>query len=409
MLSHEITNFRIDSRGRAWGTCPEHPDDTYESAYMQADPLDEAQWECIACALAKQRGMGWRINDNGLCVVELDFWADPDKDPETEAGRKWYTELEASYRQRPRALRQEYFRDHDAQSGVLIYPEFSMKAHLRPDLEFDPKLELVACFDWGIVHPAAVFFQVDAHGRFNVLLEVLGFHTPITHFFTELHRLMELRFLPGWGLAGRDLTPDLLSRLQLELGKIYGCGDPAGNNRNSHGVSDIMFIQHFGWTLRRHMYSSPGKMIERVRALLLPAEDGQPRLALKGETFQVKGALPASPMRSDRPGTLLQGFLSGYQYRHDRRGALILGSEGAMPCKDIYSHLQDALSNGVLHRFRLETEQEVQIPHILEGRRDFVNLRRINNWDGQGNGYEMNNQLAREIHGDVPRAAPHGL
>ena len=77
------------------------------------------------------RGMSVRTTSLGFRVLRLHYTADPEKDPTTELGKRWYDEARKGM---PEARwRQEYELDYGALSGQLVFPTFEETVHVVPD------------------------------------------------------------------------------------------------------------------------------------------------------------------------------------------------------------------------------------------------------------------------------------
>jgi hypothetical protein len=77
------------------------------------------------------KGLGVRTTSLGFRVLRLHYSADPDKDPATEHGARWYEEARKGM---PDARwRQEYELDYGALSGQLVFPTFEETIHVVPD------------------------------------------------------------------------------------------------------------------------------------------------------------------------------------------------------------------------------------------------------------------------------------
>jgi hypothetical protein len=74
------------------------------------------------------KGISTRKTSLGWDVFRLHYTADPDKDPNTPAGKKW---CEETFKGLPDARRRkEYEIDYGAMGGQLVFPEFDESIHL---------------------------------------------------------------------------------------------------------------------------------------------------------------------------------------------------------------------------------------------------------------------------------------
>lgn len=102
------------------------------------------------------KGITERKNNNGFHVFELHYSADADKDPDTEAGKKW---IKAEKVGMPESKwRQEYEIDWFALSGDLIYPEFSKEKHLIEPFIIPKDWTRYMAIDPGLQKPTAMLW-----------------------------------------------------------------------------------------------------------------------------------------------------------------------------------------------------------------------------------------------------------
>jgi len=346
--------------------------------HTRFEPEDPEAYRCDFCVADATFGIEAHVNEhNGIYVVGLDFWADPAKNPRHPEGKAWIRAKERAYANEPWRFRQEYLRDHDCETGARIYPEFNIGDHYDADLGFNPDKLLVLSFDWGLVHPAAIFGQwVD--GTFNILTEILGFDTPLPHFLEQVGVIMSQKFFLQWGLGRSKVSPRLVEALQNDATpKLFCCGDHAGQGRSNMGVSDVQFVSRLGYNIHTR-FTMPSRRIEKVRSLLPIREDGKARLKLRGQAFSVRGTDPAKPFPNEQPGTAYTGFLGGYKYEADAHGVLRLTRNGPTPSKDVYSHIQDAISEAVEHTLEMLESEKPVLDHPMDGMPGFVNLRKLN-------------------------------
>lgn len=123
-------------------------------------------------------GLAFRWTSRGICVMEIDYWADPEKTPEwAEKQRRLYT---------LRQWKREMLRDWTTAEGDAFFPEFTINPDLYqlkiPCLSPGP---VIRGWDFGFRGPACVWMQVLPNGRVLVLRELLALHTEI-HEFRDL-------------------------------------------------------------------------------------------------------------------------------------------------------------------------------------------------------------------------------
>jgi hypothetical protein len=97
------------------------------------------------------KGISTRKTSLGWDVFRLHYTADPDKDPDTPAGKKW---CEETFKGLPDARRRKEFEiDYGAMGGQLVFPEFDESIHVvEHNLPLSPH-------DW------TVWLACDPHPR----------------------------------------------------------------------------------------------------------------------------------------------------------------------------------------------------------------------------------------------------
>lgn len=98
-------------------------------------------------------GLDFKRNSQGHRIARLHYTADPEKNPATPAGQKWFEDTSNKYLGGVSSLqwRQEYEIDFAAGSGELVFPSFLQdKGHYVVDpFELDESYVLFGCMDWG--------------------------------------------------------------------------------------------------------------------------------------------------------------------------------------------------------------------------------------------------------------------
>ena len=83
------------------------------------------------------KGIAKRTTKLGFNILRLHFSCDPDKDPETEAGKRWYDDARRGMSDA--RWRQEFEIDYGALGGQRVFPEFEETLHVVPaQLPIDP-------------------------------------------------------------------------------------------------------------------------------------------------------------------------------------------------------------------------------------------------------------------------------
>lgn len=124
------------------------------------------------------KGLRLTRNSSDHPVLWLHYSADPLKDPETEAGKKWVTEEKKAIMAdlNPQKWRAEYEMDFMAGSGDLVFPTFlrDRNRYVVPNVKLDETFLYYGGLDWG-TRNYTVFTIVaeDPKGRFYAIHEQL--------------------------------------------------------------------------------------------------------------------------------------------------------------------------------------------------------------------------------------------
>jgi hypothetical protein len=116
------------------------------------------------------KGLSIRTTSLGFRVLRLHYSCDPDKDPVTDEGKRWYDEARKGM---PDArFRQEYELDYGALSGQLVFPTFEETIHVVPQqFPLDPKCSTVwmACDPHPRTAHAFLWLAVNREGEMGVV------------------------------------------------------------------------------------------------------------------------------------------------------------------------------------------------------------------------------------------------
>ncbi len=92
------------------------------------------------------KGLATRTTKLGFHILRLHYSCDPDKDPDTPAGKKWYAE--ARQNMSDARFRQEYELDYGALGGQRVFPDFEETLHVvepRFPIKSDAMTVWLAC------------------------------------------------------------------------------------------------------------------------------------------------------------------------------------------------------------------------------------------------------------------------
>lgn len=203
--------------------------------------------------------------------------------------------------------------------GEPVYGKvFKRGLHVNDRIVLAPNLPLLESWDFGQKHPAVLWSQLTLDGAWFVLAEIMGSDEYI-----------------------EDFTPKVIqlrSQLFPDVGEVWSCCDPAGADRNSHGLrhSAIDVLRDFGVFPRfikgSNMLDKRDWSIQQIARYML-------RLTPRGPALQVH----------PRCATLIDGFEAGYVYDPGIRQTTQTPNI-RRPKKDgFYDHLQNTAEYTMLN------------------------------------------------------------
>lgn len=227
----------------------------------------------------------------------------------------YYDELRAALKGKDHLLKR--FVDGEVVSiypGVPVFAhDFNQATHVRNELIYVPDNEIIFGFDAGeSITPAAVWLQIDAHGRILVLCELQAGYTD--------DRLREGIGTAEFAQQIKQITGTLFPKARP--GVVYA--DPAVGHRQAtdkKSVEDILVAE--GFVIEQSERSIESR-VESIRERLQRSLGGEPSILFS---------------RSRCP-LLIEGLSGGYRYRTTMMADRILGST---PIKDVFSNPMDAL------------------------------------------------------------------
>jgi len=184
----------------------------------------------------------------GAPVMSIHYSADPDKNTETEQGRKWYKHFSTAWPGGPTGpkWRQEMEIDFGAMTGQRVFADFdelSVNVIIDPP-DVDDNIPLYASYDYGIHFPCSwgiyAVFSLDDIVKID---EIVESHTPAA----EQARLLKRKpYFPL--LRGIIGDPSIWNRSQHKGSELVSIGDllaeegvHVDRGRNEPGV-DLAFI-----------------------------------------------------------------------------------------------------------------------------------------------------------------------
>lgn len=196
--------------------------------------------------------------------------------------------------------------------GKPVYREqWNDHIHVNPNVIYTPDEPIAVGLDFGLT-PAAVFGQMTARGKINILAELTSEGMGINQFYTFVIKpFIKRTFTPG--------------------SHITWIGDPSGNKRADTDEQTVFKeLEELGIDVEPANTNSPVMRIEAVRYYLELMTQGEP-------AFQLH---PSCKM-------LRKGFNGGYKYRRIQ----VVGDERftSVPDKNKFSHPHDALQYLMLY------------------------------------------------------------
>jgi hypothetical protein len=242
------------------------------------------------------RGVGIRQNKNGFVAMRIHYSADPDKDPSTPLGAKWYEEARAG------VTDEQWNREMEisfvAAGGRKVYSGFSRIVHTR-ELEYRSEKTLYRCWDFGHNHPAVLWAQLNDSDQLCILREHQGTDISIYDWAPQILALTEEKF------------PNA---------KIADFCDPAGAQKSDLSDFTRVDILRKEFKVRcRYQKIAIQTGLEWVRKLMKVRADGSPGILIDSRYCPI----------------LIEGIEGGYVMKK---------SDPDVPEEDDwYEHLQDVL------------------------------------------------------------------
>lgn len=284
-------------------------------------------------------GVDGRQNANGFYSMRIFYYADPDKNPKTEAGRAWCEEAKRGMP--PEQWDREFEISFGTGGGHRIYNGFSRLVHAGRKPVYSKDRTLYITWDFGYHHPAVLWAQINDSGQLAFLREMQGTDETI------------YKFVPRVLDATREYFPDA---------KVAHFCDPAGaqkSDKSDKTTVDILRTEfHVNPRFQRIMITIG---LDWIRKLLMVRDDGEPGILVD----------------PDKCPILVEGFEGGYVSKT---------SDPDMPADDgYYEHTQDCariLVNNIHRKLGLTARNE---PAVVERRK--THGRTVSNAFGQGNQY----------------------
>ena len=197
--------------------------------------------------------------------------------------------------------------------GQPFYDGYKEDIHNK-SLVYDPNRRLIRVWDYGFLHPAVSFHQIDSHGRWKVLREHMG----------------ENMTIQSYGEFIKTKCKEWYPKAEYE-----DYGDPAGNQKNDKSEkTSVQILASMGIfvTSRASTYRDRKEIIERKLSTII---DGLPALMV------------------DKSCTIINdGFLGGYHYPVYKEGQQFNPRRFELPYKDgYYEHLLNTVEYFAVNTF----------------------------------------------------------
>lgn len=201
-------------------------------------------------------GVSLRMKKNGIQVLTLHYSADPDRNPETEAGARWYQDAKANYSSES-AWKREQEIDYMAGGGERVFAKVLEKFHddvviTDPNWVPDPRWDVLCGFDHGKVNATALEkAYIDFDGNLYFAGEFYSMKRE--EWENEVaQNAVEMLKMPGldqmrWCMADPSIFPD--SQVQKDgtyssINKSYVKNGVRFLRQFDGERSDLTFVEH---------------------------------------------------------------------------------------------------------------------------------------------------------------------
>jgi hypothetical protein len=234
------------------------------------------------------KGFSVRENELGITAVRIHYSADPEKDPDTEGGRKWIETMRRLYPD-PNNFAQELEINFWVAQGTRVYPQFTEAQHAIPTAHRERKV-LYRSWDFGWHAPVCLVGQIDPQDRLVCLREIVG-HETTTKEFAEDVVARCATWYPTHSAGFQDFCDPAGQQVDATASERSEARDVEVLNKLG-----VYPKWEYGWS-RKH-----GRAL--VHQLLQVRQDNTPSLYVD----------------SARCPVLMQGFLGKYVYPEKRGG-----------------------------------------------------------------------------------------
>ena len=262
--------------------------------------------------------------NEGHWLAKLTDPEDKDYDPDIEQWmlntRENWDNLPADYRDSLESMPESWKKKYlDGEYGFIpdgdpFYQGFKESIHKREIPVLSGK-ELLLGWDYGFRHPACVITQIDSHGKWGAIREIVGTNITIRQFAEVVKQFLNVNF-NGYS--------------------TMSYGDPAGkqvNDKSEKTSEDVLRSKGFNVISQPSTYRDRKEIIEGKLATLV---GGVPALTVD----------PACKI-------IVDGFLGGYHYPMIQQGQQFTAVKTEQPYRDgFYEHIMNALEYIAVNVFK---------------------------------------------------------
>lgn len=266
------------------------------------------------------KGITTWVTEDGIRVLRIHYSADPGKDPETDAGKRWLDEYLKGYIGgiKGKDWKSEMDIDFSVFRGKAVYPTFSSELHIA-SRQLDPirGVPIIRGWDFGLT-PACTFSQLTPSSRWLI--------------FPCLHTTDR----EGIGITtfGQEVVE--YSNLTYQGFKFVDYGDPAAFQRSQVDERTCaMVLSSMGVNLM------PGDVGSRSRDDIVRV---QLERLVNGVPF-----VQVCPTAS----FMIQGFAGGFQYQEIGKTGIFTEEHA----KNAFSHAHEGLQYAASRMFKSSDPQ----------------------------------------------------
>ena len=195
-------------------------------------------------------------NKQGHTVVRLHYSADPDKNPETAAGKNWFDKMSGRYLGSTASLgwRREYEIDFKAGSGELVFPDFLNWDTVIDSFPIPDTYNLYGGLDWGSRNPVSFhvyaespdqqFYSIWEYYEKGNQTNVFEVSKMMKHLCPYYDRLQWIAYDPSMNSENQQRKDGNISIIRMFQEEVAEA-DRVDKLMSASGRSDMLAIQFF--------------------------------------------------------------------------------------------------------------------------------------------------------------------